>query len=195
MGGTLDNCRLLELDERCNNSDDEIDSDKAALESLICWNLVKAALVRLVAASTEARSFEGRKLFRSFLRSSIFKKSEMLSSSVGIEPELSPPSASMPEPGCAADELRLVFPLLLSSSVLLPPVESLALRCPKLLVYLGAWAGRGEVEPGSDTAGILGELLEGSEPCGLEVAGALASANALRAEALPTEAGRLAEVG
>lgn len=56
IGGTLDSCRLLELDERCNNIDEDIESDNAALESLIDWNLVKAAPVRLLPASAEARS-------------------------------------------------------------------------------------------------------------------------------------------
>ncbi len=73
----------------------------------------------------------------------------MLSSSVGIEPELAaPPSARTPEPGWAVDEVTLALPLLLlSSSVLLPPpTDSFALRCPKLLLYLDIGAGLGELE-------------------------------------------------
>ena len=138
IGGTLESWRLLELDERWRSSDEDMDSDKAVLESLICWNLDKAAFVRLVEASVELPSREALKLFKSFFRSSSFRKSEILSSSVGIDPELPPPSASTPDPGWAAEDVRLVFPLLLSSSVLLPPVDSFAFLCPKLLVYFGA---------------------------------------------------------
>ena len=39
MGGTLDNWRLDEVDERCRSRDDDIESESAAFESLIFWNL------------------------------------------------------------------------------------------------------------------------------------------------------------
>ena len=91
----------------------------------------------------------------------------MLSSSVWIEPELvPPPSAKTPDPGCATDDAMLAFPLLLlSSSVLLPPpIEVLAFRCPKLLLYLETGGGFGELEP--DNVGICsggtGDPLEGA---------------------------------
>lgn len=113
----------------------------------------------------------------------------MLSSSVGIEPELPPASARTPEPGWAADELRLVFPLLLSSSVLLPPVDNFDFRCPKLLVYRGGCPGLGEVDADSNTAGTGGEVLDGREPLGLTIVGGLTSAKEPRAEALPIEDG------
>lgn len=82
IGGTLESWRLLEVEERWSGRDEDMESESAAFESRICWNLVRAALVRLVAASLTAWSFEARKLFRSFFRSSIFRKSEILSSSV-----------------------------------------------------------------------------------------------------------------
>lgn len=43
-----------------------MDSDKAAFESLMRWNLFKAAAVRLVYASTASLSCGVRKLFKSF---------------------------------------------------------------------------------------------------------------------------------
>ena len=100
MGGTLESCLLDELDERWRRRDDDIESDKAALESLIRWNLERAAVVLLVADSAAAPPVGVWKLFRSFFWSSIFKKSEMLSSSVWIDPELvPPPSGRTPDPG------------------------------------------------------------------------------------------------
>lgn len=38
IGGTLDSCRLDELEDRCNKVEDDIDSVKALLESRIDWN-------------------------------------------------------------------------------------------------------------------------------------------------------------
>ena len=66
MGGTLASCLLEELDDRCISCEDEIDSDKAALESRILWNLVRAALVLRVAASDGLLCGDVRKLLRSF---------------------------------------------------------------------------------------------------------------------------------
>jgi len=74
--------------------------DRASFESFMRWNLLNAALVRLVDASAAARSSTVLKLFKSFLRSNILIKSEILSSSVCIDPELAPPtSARTPDPG------------------------------------------------------------------------------------------------
>lgn len=156
MVGTLESCLLDEQDERCNKREDDIDSDKAAFESLIRWNLCNAAAVRRVNAPAAVLSPGSLKLFKSFFWSSNFKKSEILSSSVAIESELAPPpSANTSDPGCAVDELTLAFPLLvLSSSVLLlpPPDESFAFLCPKLLLYFVIGAGLGELEAEDVTA-------------------------------------------
>ena len=115
----------------------------------------------------------------------------MLSSSVCTDPELPPPSASIPEPGCAADEVMLVFPLLLlSSSVLLPaPDDKRALRWPKLLEYRVIKAGFGELETDVATAFSYGddEVLGDGGDCGPNGERFLASASALRFEALPIE--------
>ena len=51
--------------------------------------------------------------------------------------------------------------------------------------------GFGELDAEPVTDAGIGELLDGSELWGLKLAGALASASAVRAEALPTEVGRL----
>lgn len=191
MGGTLESCLLDELDERCKRSEDDIESDKAAFESLIRWNLVKAAVVRLVDASADALSLVVLKLFKSFFWSSIFKKSEMLSSSVAIDPELAPPpSAKISDPGCAADEAMLALPLLLlSSSVLLPPPDdNFAFLCPKLLLYL-VGAGFGELDPEDATACscAVGELRKGTEPRGPRVEGVRTSANAPSVDVRPRD--------
>ena len=66
MGGTLDSWRLEELDERWSMSDEDIESDSAALESRSRWNLDKAALVRFVDASTAWESDGVWKLLSSF---------------------------------------------------------------------------------------------------------------------------------
>jgi hypothetical protein len=108
IGGTLDSCRLDELEDRCKSVDDDIDSVRALLDSRINWNFESWALVLLVDASPE-----GSKLCKFFLLSNNFKNSEMLSSSVCKEPELAPAlaSASIPDPGCMDDD-KLCFPLL-----------------------------------------------------------------------------------
>jgi hypothetical protein len=88
------------------------------------------------------------KLLSSFFCSRSFKKSEMFSSSVLIDPELAPsPSFKTSDP-CCCDEDTLPLPLLrLSSSVLLPPPEeNLLRRWPKLLLYRVMGAGFGELE-------------------------------------------------
>ena len=48
IGGTLDNWRLEEEDDRCRSVDDDIDSVKALLESRMDWNFDNCALVLLV---------------------------------------------------------------------------------------------------------------------------------------------------
>lgn len=66
IGGTLDNCRLEELEDRWPTMDDDIESDRTAFESLRRENLDKAAVVRRVEASAAVESDGARKLFRSF---------------------------------------------------------------------------------------------------------------------------------
>ena len=135
IGGTLVNCRLDELDERCRSMDDETESDNAAWESRMRWYLDSCAVVRLMDASRVALSLR-LKLLSSFFCSRSFKKSEMFSSSVFMDPELVPVTSLMTsEPRCCEEE-ALPLPLLrLSSSVLLPPPEENLLRLwPKLLL-------------------------------------------------------------
>jgi len=143
MAGTLDNCRLDEVDDRCKSVDEDIDSVRALLDSRIDWNFESWALVRLVEASPE-----GSKLCNVFLLSKSFKNSDILSSSVCKDPELAPASARIPEPGCT-DEEKLCLPLLpwsSSTSLLAPPNEDLPRRWVKLLLYLLIGAGLGELE-------------------------------------------------
>ena len=78
IGGTLDNWRLEELDERWSINDEDMDSDSTALESRIRWKRVNAAEVLLVEASIPA-ALDGVR--RSFLVSNILRKSEIFSSS------------------------------------------------------------------------------------------------------------------
>ena len=85
----------------------------------------------------------------------------------------------------------LVFPLLLlSSSVLLPPpAESLALRCPKLLLYLESGGGLGEVDADGKNGASCRAGDSRDEGC-LRTPNAsrfLASARALSAEAWPSD--------
>ena len=113
----------------------------------------------------------------------------MLSSSVGIEPELAPPpSARMPEPGCAVEDVMLALPLLLlSSSVLLPPTDNRAFRCPKLLLYLDI-DGFGELE--TDDGGACSGVdvpFEATIPWGPRDDGIRASANELKVDVRPTD--------
>jgi len=145
IGGTLDNCRLDELEERWSIAEEVIDSVNALFDSRIDWNFESWSRVLWAAAL-----FDFSKLVRVFLLSKSFKKSEMLSSSVCRESELAPPaSASMPEPGWT-DEETLCLPLLpWSSSVtilLAPPKDDLPRRWPKLLLYLLIGVGLGELD-------------------------------------------------
>lgn len=105
-----------------------------------------------------------------------------------MEPELAPPpSANTPDPGWALDEVKLAFPLLLSSSVLLlPPMDNLAFLCPKLLLYLCGGPGFGE-EDIEGASATFGEPREGIEPYGPRVEGALASAKAAKGDAFPND--------
>lgn len=80
--GTLPIWRLEAFDERCNNTEDAIDSVSALFESRICWNFESCATVRLVADSPL-----GAKLLSVLPFSSAFKKSEILSLSVVKDPE------------------------------------------------------------------------------------------------------------
>ena len=83
----------------------------------------------------------------------------------------------------------LARPLLPSSSVrLLPPVDSLDFRCPKLLLYLVGGPGLGELEVdnGIPCSAALSEP-RGTEPYGLRLVGARASANAANGEDFPSD--------
>lgn len=106
-----------------------------------------------------------------------------------MEPELAPPpSANTPDPGWALDEVKLAFPLLLSSSVLLlPPMDNLAFLCPKLLLYLCGGPGFGELDTEEGTSAAIGEPREGTEPYGPRVDGARASAKAAKGDAFPND--------
>jgi hypothetical protein len=128
IGGILDNCRLDDADERCISREDDMESDRAAFESRIFWNRVRAADVLRVAASTAA-ALTGFK--RSFLKSKSLRKSDMFSSSVWRDSPLLPAgSAKIPDPGWALEEVALAFPLdMLSSSIrTLPPEDNLPRR-------------------------------------------------------------------
>jgi hypothetical protein len=108
-----------------------------------------------------------------------------------MDPELAPPpSASVPDPGCAADEVTLVLPLLLlSSSVRLPPLtESFAFRCPKLLLYRANGAGFGELDDDDVGAcpGTVGEPRDGIEG-GPIMDGLRASVKAPNADVFPPD--------
>lgn len=39
IAGTLDSCRLEELDDRWRSAEDDMDSDNMACDWRICWNL------------------------------------------------------------------------------------------------------------------------------------------------------------
>ena len=79
----------------------------------------------------------------------------MFSSSSCIDPELPPlfASAMSPDPGCCAEDVPLILPLLFWSSsilVVVPPLDSRARRCPKLLLkrVIGAGLGEPDIEEG-----------------------------------------------
>jgi hypothetical protein len=146
MGGTPDNCRLDDVEDRCSSSEEDRESERAELESLMRWNRVRAAEVRRVAASTAADRVG---FSRSFLKSSSFKKSEIFSSSACMESALVPvASARMPEPGCAVDDVALPLPLeLLSSSArVVPPEDGRPRRWLKELLYFEIDDGLGDAE-------------------------------------------------
>lgn len=85
---------------------------------------------------------------KSFRESSIFKNSEIFSSSACIDSALVPvASANRPEPGCTLDDAALAFPLELSSSILfVPPEDNRPRRWLKELLYRDIGAGFGEDE-------------------------------------------------
>jgi hypothetical protein len=161
IGGTLASCRLDDVvEDRLRKREDDMESDNAALESRIRRKRFKAAEVRRVAASTAA-AFTG--LSRSFLVSSILRKSEMFSSSACKESALVPvPSARIPDPGWAFDEAVLPLPLeLLSSSVLMgPPEDNLPRRWLNELLYLeiGAPLGEADVEDGLACSAVVSKV-------------------------------------
>lgn len=149
MPGTLVNCRLEELDDRCICIDEVMDSVRALFESLIKWNLDSWATVRFVADSPR---LVGSKLLRVLRLSRAFKKSEMASSSACNDPELVPPvSASKPDPGWATEDARLCRPLLFCSSSPARPMDIRPRLCVKLLLYRPVDAGLGEPTVGVST--------------------------------------------
>lgn len=81
IGGTLDNCLLEDIDERWRCREDEIESDKTAFESRMRWKRAKAAEVPVGFRGPGSSEVELDVFIRSFLESSIFRKSEMFSSS------------------------------------------------------------------------------------------------------------------
>jgi hypothetical protein len=89
IGGTLESCLLDELEERCNSSDEDSESESWVFDSRMPRNFDKAAVVRFMVASREAVS-DVEKLFRSFFdSSSLMKSCRFLSSSdCSIDPEL-----------------------------------------------------------------------------------------------------------
>jgi hypothetical protein len=189
IGGTLESCRLDEPDEppARNRREEDMESDNSLFVSRIRWKRVSAAVALRVEASVEAAS-EGVR--RSFLRSSILRKSEMFSSSSWTEPELpAPTSANRPEPGCAED-VALPLPLLVwSSSVLfVPPEDNRPRLWLKLLLYLVIGAGFGELEAEEATAfsGILGACFRAGLD-GVADGMPLASFREARTGALPRE--------
>lgn len=74
MLGTLDSCRLDELEERCICIDEVIESVSAWFDSFMRWNLESCATVRFVAPSP---FLPDSKLLSVFLLSSAFKNSEI----------------------------------------------------------------------------------------------------------------------
>jgi hypothetical protein len=99
MPGTLVNCLLEELEDRCICTDEVIESVRVLLDSFIWWNLDSCMMVRLVADSP---FFDPSKLFSVFLLSKALRKSSMLfsPSSPPTDPELAASaSASKPDPG------------------------------------------------------------------------------------------------
>lgn len=113
----------------------------------------------MVALSEALASFLDK---RSFLDSSILRKSEILSSSACKDPELATPgSIGVPKLGWMVDELTLTLPLeILSSSVLLaPPEDSRALLWLKELLYFEIGAGLGD--PDVDDAIALSDSCAG----------------------------------
>jgi hypothetical protein len=136
IGGTLDNWRLDELDDRCRSNDDDRESDKAVFDSRMPRYLDRAAVVLRIVASREAES-ACEKLFKSFFDSrSLIKSCRFLSSSdCSIEPELARPDSLMTSESGRAEDEALCFPLLFwSSSPLLPVEEKRVRRWLKLLL-------------------------------------------------------------
>lgn len=118
--GTPESCLLEALDERCMPCiEDDIDSERAVLESRIPRKRDRAAEVAVVLRARLSMSVSLEGFSKSFLRSSIFRNSEMFWSSAWIESALVPvASASNPEPGWAPEDVALALPLELSSSAL-----------------------------------------------------------------------------
>lgn len=125
IGGTPDSCLLEEVEERWICMEDVMESERAAWDSRMPRKRAKAAPGAVALRALCSR--EGvpvERFIKSLLVSSIFKKSEMFSSSACIDSALVPvASASRPEPGWTLDDAALAFPLELSSSILAVPPE------------------------------------------------------------------------
>ena len=76
IGGAPESCLLKELFDRCNTKDDDIESERAALDSRMRWKRVKAFVLRVASRTDEFSGFN-----RSFLESSSLRKADMFSSS------------------------------------------------------------------------------------------------------------------
>lgn len=148
IGGTPDNCLLEDVDERWRCREVDIESDKAAFESRIRWKRANAAEVAVGFRGPGSSAVELDVFIKSFLESSIFKKSEMFSSSAWMDSALVPvASARTPEPGWTLEDAALVLPLEWSSSSLfVPPEDGRPRRWLKELLYLDIGAGLGEAE-------------------------------------------------
>lgn len=81
IGGTPDNCLLEAFEERRRCIDDDMDSERAAFESRMRWKRVRAAEAAVGLRGPDSSDAELEGFIRSFLKSSIFKNSEMFSSS------------------------------------------------------------------------------------------------------------------
>lgn len=124
IGGTPDSCLLEDVDERCRCIDDDIESERAAFESRMRWKRARAADVAVGFRGLASAEAELDWFIKSFCKSSIFKNSDIFSSSACIDSALVPvASASRPEPGWTFDDVALAFPLELSSSALFVPPE------------------------------------------------------------------------
>jgi hypothetical protein len=135
IGGTPESCLLEEVDERCKCIDDDIESESAALESLMRWNRPRATEAEVGFRWPSWVDVELLVFMRFFPLSSSFRNSEIFSSSAWKDSALVPvSSASRPEPGCTFEEAALTLPLESSSVLAVPPVDGRPRRWLKELL-------------------------------------------------------------